>query len=377
MELKFCQYVLALSRVSLRGALIIKQEMLSLGGEAALPREAAALAAEQVDVLLSGTAKQLLGLAEKLARQPFGLKQVAKELQEAVEPLLAPRSGHWQCREYSLPLGQKTYIMGILNVTPDSFSDGGRYLEPEAAIRRARQMVDEGADIIDVGGESTRPGAEFVSEEDELARVIPVVSQLAKELAVPISVDTTKYRVAEASLEAGASIINDISGLQFEPRLADLAAKYRAGLVLMHTRGTPREMQKNPVYTDVVAEVLSFLQSAVDQALARGVSREQIILDPGIGFAKTCEHNLEILNRLAEFRTLGYPLLLGTSRKSFIGKVLDLPVDQRVEGTAASVALGIAAGADVVRVHDVREMARVAKVSDAIARYQRSGQDES
>ncbi len=372
MRHKFCQYVLELTAVPLRAALIIKQEMLSLGGEAALPRTAAALSVEEVDLLLAGTAKQLSILAQKLRQQPFGLQQVAQEVAETVQNLLVPINQQqrvWRCGDYRLPLGSKTYVMGILNVTPDSFSDGGRYQGVKTAFQHAQELADQGADIIDIGGESTRPGAKLVSDEEELARVIPVVQRLAKEINLPISVDTTKYSVAQEALEAGASIINDISGLQKEPRLAQLAAKYKAGLVIMHMQGVcPQEMQVNPEYDDVVAEVIAFLRQQVDFALESGVDSDQIILDPGIGFGKRLEHNLMLLNRLAEFQVLNYPLLLGTSRKSLIGQVLGTPVDQRVEGTATTVALGIKAGADVVRVHDVQPMVRVAQMADAIVR---------
>jgi len=267
----------------------------------------------------------------------------------------------FKCRDFSLPLGKKTYIMGILNVTPDSFSDGGKYNDPEKAVERAIEMVRNGADIIDVGGESTRPGFTPVNVEEELTRVIPVVKILARELNVPISVDTTKSIVAEKALEAGAHIINDVWGLQKDPDLAGIISKYDAGVVVMHNK-------EDTVYTDLMRQVVDFLRKSVEIAINAGIEPDHIAVDPGIGFGKTFEHNLEVMRNLEALKDLKLPILLGTSRKSFIGKILDLPVTERVEGTAATVALGIAKGIDIVRVHDVLEMKRVAKVTDAIIR---------
>jgi dihydropteroate synthase len=271
------------------------------------------------------------------------------------------------CRGTVLDLGLHTHVMGILNVTPDSFSDGGRYVDPEQALAHAREMAAAGADIIDIGGESTRPGAQPLSEGEELSRIIPLIERLAPELAIPISVDTYKSAVAKKALEAGASIVNDISGLRFSPDMATVAADSGAAVIIMHIKGTPRDMQQNPVYADVVGEVRSYLEEGIDIAVKAGLDRERILIDPGIGFGKTLEHNLAILQRLDEFRCLGRPIVLGTSRKKFIGTVLDLPVpEERVDGTAATVALGIERGAGVVRVHDVRRMARVARMTDAV-----------
>ncbi|WP_305764299.1 dihydropteroate synthase [Carboxydothermus pertinax] len=251
--------------------------------------------------------------------------------------------------------------MGILNVTPDSFSDGGRYYDIEAALNHARQMVAEGADIIDVGGESTRPGAEYVPAEEEIRRVLPVVEALVREIEVPISVDTYKAIVAEKVLEAGAHIINDVWGLQKDPKMAEVAARYEAPVVVMHNK-------TEAVYEDLIAEVISFLKESIKIGLRAGIPREKIIIDPGIGFGKSLEHNLILMKRLNELKSLGQPILLGTSRKSLIGKTLDLPVNERVEGTAATVTLGIAKGVDIIRVHDVKEMVRVAKMTDAMVR---------
>lgn len=271
-------------------------------------------------------------------------------------------------------LGRRTLIMGVLNVTPDSFSDGGLYAGTDAAVAHALQMVAEGADILDIGGESTRP-ATFsdrspLSPAEELQRVLPVIRRLAAEVpGIPISIDTYKSEVARAALDAGAAIVNDISGLTFDPKMATLAAKWAVPVIVMHILGRPRDIPAHPVYGDVVREVASFLQAQSDYARGEGVRDTQIWLDPGIGFGKTVQHNLELLRRLPELSALGCPLVVGASRKKFLGQILgeDNPAD-RLEGTAAAVALSIAGGADIVRVHDVRHMARVSKVSDAIVR---------
>ncbi len=254
-------------------------------------------------------------------------------------------------------------IMGILNVTPDSFSDGGEFLEKSRAIERAVEMEDNGADIIDIGGESTRPGADQVPLEEELGRTVPVIEGIRKETDVPISIDTYKSEVAEKALEAGADIINDISALRFDPDLGRLAAERGAPLVLMHMQGTPKTMQEDPTYDDPVGDIRDFLGARVEKAKALGVEDEQLVLDPGIGFGKRLEDNYEILKRLEEFKQLGYPLLLGTSRKSFLGATLDLPTEERLEGTIASNVVGVIRGADILRVHDVMEVYRATQVA--------------
>ena len=272
------------------------------------------------------------------------------------------------CRGKSLTFGKCTRIMGILNVTPDSFSDGGRYLDVDHAIAYAHQMVEDGADIIDIGGESSRPGALPVSIDEELARVLPVIEDLTNRTATLISIDTYKSVVARRALQAGAHIVNDITALG-DVEMARVVAEMDAGLILMHMKGVPRTMQRSPVYHDLIDEVQTFLRQRVDKAQAEGVCPDQIMIDPGIGFGKTAEHNIEILRRLDAFRSLDKPILIGTSRKSFIGRLLNLPnPDDRLEGTAATVAWAIAHGADVVRVHDVKAMCQVAQMTDAIHR---------
>ena len=263
---------------------------------------------------------------------------------------------------------RRTLVMGILNLTPDSFSDGGLFTSVDAAVENAERMVAEGADIIDVGGESSRPGADSVPAEVEMDRVLPVIERLAKAVETPISIDTYKSSVARYALDAGACIINDISALRGDPDMVRIVAEAGVPVVLMHMKGTPRNMQLDPRYDSLISEIISFLKARIQTAVDAGISPDQIIIDPGIGFGKTVVHNLEIIRRLREFKSLGKPILIGTSRKSFIGKVLDLPVDDRLEGTAATVALAISGGADIIRVHNVKEMVRVARMTDVIVR---------
>jgi len=271
-----------------------------------------------------------------------------------------------RCSNKMLELSTRTHIMGILNVTPDSFSDGGEFYQPEQAIERGVQMVAEGADIIDIGAESTRPGAEPVSAEEELRRLIPVLEGLLKKVAVPISVDTYKSTVAETALNAGAHIINDISGLRFDPQLKEVIARYQVPVTIMHIKGEPRNMQQNPHYDDLIGEIYGYLAESIRLAEIAGISRKNIIVDPGIGFGKRLPDNYEILRRLSEFQNLGCPILIGPSRKSFIGTVLDLPPDERLEGTIAAVAIAIQNGAHIVRVHDVKEISRACRITDLL-----------
>jgi dihydropteroate synthase len=267
-----------------------------------------------------------------------------------------------------LPIGKRTAIMGVLNVTPDSFYDGGRYFDREAALRRAEQMVEEGADILDIGGESTRPGAEAVGLDEELRRVIPVIEEVKKRLPVPVSIDTYKSQVAGFAVDAGAEAVNDISGLRFDPEMGGLVARRGVPVFLMHIQGTPGTMQKDPRYENVVEEVLTSLRKSVGQALAAGVPEDRIAVDPGIGFGKTVRDNLVILKNLRAFKRLGRPVLIGVSRKSFIGKVLDLPEEERLEGSLAATAAAVLQGADIIRTHDVGATVRATRLIEAIQR---------
>ena len=267
----------------------------------------------------------------------------------------------------TMRFGERPFIMGILNVTPDSFSDGGKYLEHDRAVEQALALVEAGADILDVGGESTRPGSQAVSAPDEIDRVIPVIEKIAKWTTVAISIDTTKARVAEAALAAGAAMINDVSALRFDSKMGKVVARAGVPLTVMHMRGVPGTMQSGPIhYDDLMGEVADFLSQAVSRAKAAGIREDQVIVDPGIGFGKTPEHNLIILNRLSELAVLGRPILVGASRKAFIGKVLGLEVGERLFGTSAAVAAAVLNGADIVRVHDVKPMREVAMVARAI-----------
>jgi dihydropteroate synthase len=273
----------------------------------------------------------------------------------------------WRCGPHAVPLGRRTLVMGIVNITPDSFSDGGAYSNVDDAVKHAAQMVADGADLLDVGGESTRPGSVTVSPDEEIHRVVPVIRRIADDLPdVPVSVDTRKSSVARAALEAGATIVNDVSA-GGDPAMFGVVAETSVGMILMHMKGEPKTMQDDPSYYDVVAEVRGFLGDRVEAALAAGIDLEQLCVDPGLGFGKTLEHNLAILRDIRAFHHLRVPVLVGPSRKRFIGTLTGTDVDDRIEGTAGVVAWCAAEGVDIVRVHDVKEMTRVVRVVDAIA----------
>lgn len=275
----------------------------------------------------------------------------------------------WQIRNHRLTWGSRTYLMGILNVTPDSFSDGGQFNRLPVAVAQARYLVEAGADILDIGGQSTRPQAEEISLQEELDRVLPVITAVRQESDIPISIDTTRAAVARAAVAAGADIVNDISGATYDPAMLATVAELGVPVVLMHIRGTPQTMQQLTDYGDLIGEMRTFLTARVDAAIAAGIPPSQIAIDPGIGFAKTYAQNLEILRRLPELRLPGCPLLVGTSRKSFIGHILNQPdPQQRVWGTAATCCAAIAQATDILRVHDVREMRDVCRVADALWR---------
>ncbi|MCL6518474.1 MAG: dihydropteroate synthase [Armatimonadetes bacterium] len=369
-------YVIKLDNVRTPAALILKEEMLAKGGDAAIHRDCITGRIEHSDVLLMGTGKVFDQVIHDLHDQQFSLPEIADEITLAIENYRSPISLMPSPSELPVCLQsfystmrERTLIMGILNVTPDSFSDGGLYVDKNAAIERGLEMIDEGADVIDIGGESSRPGAEPVPVEEELARVVPIIQELSKRVSVPISIDTYKPEVARAALDAGASIINDITGL-VNPLMRALAAERKVPVIIMHMKGNPQTMQDNPVYEDVVSEVMKFLRQRTEQVVEAGLPEEYVIIDPGIGFGKTVEHNLEIIYKLRDFKSLGSPILIGTSRKSFIGKILGgLPPTGRLEGTAATVAISIANGANIVRVHDVKQMAKVARMTDAIVRF--------
>jgi len=270
-------------------------------------------------------------------------------------------------RDYCYDLSEKVLLMGILNVTPDSFSDGGIYFDPYKAADRALEMEEEGADIIDIGGESTRPGSKPISVKEELKRVLPVIERLKGKLKIPISIDTYKAEVAKQAIEAGACIVNDISGLKFDHRMASIVAEHKVAVILMHIKGTPKDMQKNPKYNNLLKEIYDYLKDSIKIATEHGISDDRIIIDPGIGFGKSVEDNLKIIKYLDKFSELGKPILVGPSRKSFIGTILGgLPPLKRIEGTAAAVAISVLKGANIIRVHDIKIMLPVIKVAEAI-----------
>lgn len=272
----------------------------------------------------------------------------------------------FNCGEYCLNLKNRTHIMGILNITGDSFYKKSRTASLKTALKKAGAMIREGADILDIGGESTRPGSDPVSEKEELKRILPVIKALSKKFNIPLSVDTYKSSVAKAVLDEGVSIINDISGLQFDPKMAKTIAQTNAGVIIMHISGKPKAMQKNPTYKSLMKEIISYLEKSMDQAVSAGISRDRIIIDPGIGFGKNLSHNLTILKKLKQLKKLKRPILLGLSRKSFIGNILDLPPEERLEGTLAATIVGVINGAQIFRTHDVRETRRAVAVADAI-----------
>ncbi|MCY2959608.1 MAG: dihydropteroate synthase [Planctomycetota bacterium] len=314
---------------------------------------------------LAAVSKSLLPTATGSGRDVLGCPRFVLEQPELATPAVAALlAAHERA---NLPFG-RLRLMGVVNVTPDSFSDGGEHLDPSRAVARALALVAEGADLLDIGGESTRPGSDPVSVEEELRRVVPVITELAKLTRIPISTDTRRAAVARAALEAGATIVNDVSAGLADAAMLAVVAKHKASFVAMHMQGEPRTMQTAPRYDEVVAEVANFLRERCFRALEAGIARHRLWIDPGIGFGKTLEHNLELLRRLPELRSLGLPILLGVSRKSFIPKItgVDTPPEQRIGGTAAAVTLGVLGGAEILRVHDVAVMREAALVARAI-----------
>jgi len=349
--------------VDARGASILKQDMLSFGGDAALPMDVYTLKRKEVSVILIGHLKQYKRLLKKLKIQPYGLKKVAAEVEAALKniesaPILKSDS-------FKFNFSKRTYIMGVLNVTPDSFSDGSRFDTVEAAVKQALAMQKQGADIIDIGGESTRPGSRRVSAAEEIERVLPALKAIKGKVKVPVSIDSYKPEVIEAALAVGAAIVNDITGLK-NKAVRSVVVKSQVPVIIMHMQGTPQNMQDNPVYKDVVEDIYNFFEEQSRLVIEEGLDSSKVIIDPGIGFGKTLEHNLQILQRLSEFKSLGFPLLVGTSRKSFIGALTGAEARERLPGTIASVSLAAASGANIIRVHDVAAAKQALQVVDAI-----------
>ncbi|MDI6860753.1 MAG: dihydropteroate synthase [Caldisericia bacterium] len=351
-----------------RGANILKQECLSLGGDCAIPYHAYNLKNEKVDCIIIGTQAIYKKLIPKLKLQPFGLKIVAEEIEKII---LGEKIKKTKIGNKIFEWGKRTYIMGIINLTPDSFSEDGLYGENliDNAIGLATLMVEWGADLIDIGGESTRPGSTPISYEEERKRVIPVLKRLVKEIDVPISVDTYKPQIAKEALHIGASLINDTLALRYDKEMVEIISKYNVPVVLMHSiDGRGGKPPTENYYKDVIMDIIDFFNERINYALENGIKKENIILDPGIGFGKNLKHNLEIIKNISVFKNLGFPILLGPSRKSFIGELLNLPVYERLEGTIAASLKAVEEGVDILRVHDVKEIKRAVKVYDEFVR---------
>ncbi|MGD0021346.1 MAG: dihydropteroate synthase [Smithellaceae bacterium] len=345
---------------------VLKQEMLSVGGDAAVARGSVSCSVAASDILIMGTVKQILALAKKIEKQPFGLNLIARDIAETLENI-GRNEYIWKTSRRKINLGNKTLIMGILNVTPDSFSDGGLFYSQQKAVEWGLQMAAQGADIIDIGGESTRPGASSVTAGVELKRILPVIKSLVKQVKVPISIDTKKAQVAREAIAAGAEIVNDISALNGDKKMAKTIKETGAAVVLMHMRGTPQNMQSgNLVYRDIMGEIIAYLKKSSETALKAGIEKDCLVIDPGIGFGKTAVDNYKVIKNLSELKILGMPVMIGTSRKSFIGKLTGGEPRQRLEGTAATITAAIMNGCHIVRVHDVAAMKKVAAITDAI-----------
>ncbi len=368
---KAANFLIKIDGISSIAANILKQEMLSLGGDVAVPKDVLTCRIKKTGCLLIGNLSQFNRLNHKLNVQPFGLGKIGEQLTESLQNYQKDVFNLTFGRN-KLDLGRRTVIMGIVNLTPDSFSGDGMYRFKDKGlystsdiIAYSQKLICDGADIIDVGGESSRPGAKQTSLKEELRRVIPVIKALIKRIKAPISIDTYKPQVARQALDNGAVIVNDISGLR-DKKLAKVIASYKAGVVIMHMKGTPRTMQKNPRYEFLMDEIIVQLADSIRTALDAGIAGDKIIIDPGIGFGKTLENNLEILKRLKELKILGKPILVGPSRKSFIGNILNAGPSLRLSGTISSCILASHNGANIVRVHDVKQVAEALRVSDRI-----------
>ena len=364
---KYINIAIRVDGVENKAVNILKQEMLVRNGDVAVSRNAMYSSGEKSDIIIFGTQKNLRSFMDKIRLQPFGLKAMSIELDEFLNSLEKNKSQNtFRISKNIFDIKNGTVVMGILNATPDSFFDGGKYSNFKDACSRADKIASEGAHIIDVGGMSTRPGSEPVSLNEEAERTIPLISHIKKNHDILISIDTFRSEVAEMAVKEGAEIINDISGLVLDEKMKQVAAQTGASLVLMHMKGTPENMQDNPVYEDVIGEIYDFFRAQTNIALNAGVKREKIIIDPGLGFGKTPEHNFKIIKRLSDFKSLGYPILAGASRKSFTGILLKLPPDERLEGSLAAAVLCVLNGADILRVHDVKETIRALNLVKAI-----------
>jgi dihydropteroate synthase len=364
---KFLNLAIKVDGVDGRAVNILKQEMLARDGDVAISRNALYSSGEKSGVIIFGTENNIRSLAEKIKLQPFGLKALSLELDDFLGNLGKNKVRNiLKVSKKDFDLKDETLIMGILNSTPDSFFDGGKYLNFNKACERADKIVDEGAHIIDIGGMSTKPGSKPVNINEELERTIPLIHYIKKNHDILISIDTYRSAVAESAVKEGADIINDISGLLMDEKMKETVARLGTSLILMHMKGTPENMQDKPVYEDIIGEIYDFLRTQEEIALNAGVKPENIIIDPGLGFGKTPEHNFEIIKKLRDFTSLGYPVLAGASRKSFTGLLLNLPPDERLEGSIAAAVLCVLNGAAILRVHDVKETIRAIKLVKAI-----------
>ena len=359
-------FTIRLEGVPAPDCIILKYRMLEAGGTLFFSESVVEKGAQFSDIILTGSRRQFRLLRESLQNEGFDLPTLGREILEVIEHycrdsfVISYRGG-------SFTLTDRPLLVGVINVTPDSFSDGGDFFSPERAVEHGLTLAEEGADILDVGGESTRPGAQPVPVAEELRRAIPVISALSEKSSVPVSIDTYKAEVAVEAISAGARMVNDITGLFGHSAMAEVVAEHKVPVILMHIKSTPKDMQASPKYKDLISEIIRRLRQSLGRAKSCGIEFEKTIVDPGIGFGKTLEHNLEILARLDEFRSLGRPIMVGTSRKSFVGNILGTPPKERILGTAASSAIAIYKGAKLLRVHDVSETKQVLKVANAIS----------
>ena len=346
---------------------ILKQEMLARGGDVVTSRDTLFKTKETTDVIIEGEKKSFESLILKLRMQPFGLKGLADEL----EVFLKDYKNNHDKKSFSIgkkkfDLISHTLVMGIINVTPDSFYDGGKYNHKDQAVKRISEMIADGADIIDIGGMSSRPGSKPISLEEELERTIPVVESVSNNFDTLVSIDTYRSEIALEAILAGAHMVNDISAFTMDKNMAGIVADKGASVTLMHMQEKPESMQKNPQYDNAIDEIYEYLDGKASAAIDAGISPDKIVLDPGLGFGKTLDHNLSILNKISEFSSMGYPIMIGASRKSFIGAVLELPVEDRLEGSLAAAVWSVINGANILRVHDVAETVRSVKIARAI-----------
>ncbi|MGC8709188.1 MAG: dihydropteroate synthase [Thermoplasmata archaeon] len=362
MENKAKFYIVKIENLPIKDAIILKQEALSLGMDCAVSWNVVSLKAEKTDALLFGTKKQFDFLTKKMFIQPFNGRELSEEINEAISNF-ENEFYVWKFRDDSLDLSN-VCVMGILNVTPDSFSDGGKFFDRQKALEHAERMVEDGADIIDIGAESTRPGSTPIDAKEEISRLSMVLDDLSS-LTVPVSVDTYKPEVAQFALDHGAKIINDVFGLRKEGMM-EVIKRYDAGVIIMHMKGEPQTMQQNPAYENVTSEVIQFLRERSLEAVRFGIKKENIAIDPGIGFGKRLEHNITLLRELQSFKSLGFPIVVGVSRKGFIGEILERDVNERLIGSVASALFAVMNGASIIRAHDVRETKEAIRMLEAL-----------